>query len=412
MALLKKLICQLVSSRPTCSSFAYLGIYILTVVSIFYALIFAASYLPQDSLRQHIQDAHAEGYFADNYPRPSYPMDIFNRKLDMYTECVGLGIAINMHPDVDSLLSMPTHGECSGLSQMVVNKFEARSVPYMRYTHGYQLFLKPLYTFFNIDSVRLVTSTITFSLLILLFVTLRSQLNTAYATVIVLSFFITKSSSVFLLVTHATQFWLVLIGAALAARLHSQTSSLLLFGVIGACDASFSFLNMGSLSLGLPLLCYALTLWKNNDRLEKIIAALFWGGVGWSIGFIVPWLIKWTLLELTLDPTREQLFGVTLDLYPAQSVQMILTALYRNIMGLHWRLGVALCAFLIARKLWRCLEVPSGLWVATLPALVPIVWVCLLPGQSGIMHAFFINVILWPCVAATFLIFLSMPKPK
>jgi hypothetical protein len=316
-----------------------------------------------------------------------------------------------MRPDVEVLLSMPTFGECSELTNAASVNFETHSHQYMRYVHGYQVFLKPLHTFFTIDTVRMIVCGITIFMMAMLFMILQKQLNQAYAAVILLSFFITQSSSVFLLVTHAAQFWLVLAGASLAVGLRKRASPLFLFGMIGACDAFFTFLSMGSLSLGLPLLCYTLALWKDGRATEEIIAALFWGSVGWSIGFVVSWLVKWTVLGLVLHPAKEQLFGVTLDVYPTTVVWMIVIALRRNLRALHWILGLAIFVLLIIRKYRQRPVIPSGLWVVLFPALVPIVWVCILPGQSGIVHAFFINVILWPCLAAITLMLLAMPKP-
>jgi len=408
---LRETVRQLISARPECRSFLHLGLGVVAVILIGYTLLFAVSWLPQSGLRWHIHQAQEQGYFTENYPRPPYYLHYLNKQLDMYTECVGLGIAVNMRPEMERLLSMPTFGECEGLTRAAVYNFEVSAGSYMRYLHGYQAFLKPLYTFFAIDTVRIITGGITVSLLALLFVTLRSHLNTAYATVVVLSFFITRSSHVFLLVTHAAQFWLVLVGAILVVRLRNRAAPLVLFGIIGACDTFFSFLNMGSLSLGLPLLCYALAQWKDGRRPSEIIAALFWAGIGWSIGFVALWLIKWTTLGLVLHPTKAQLFGSTLDAYPPRNVGMILTALTKNYKNLQRIILLTVCVILIAIRIWRRPKTPSGLWAALLPALVPVIWMCVLPGQSGI-HQTFVNVILWPNIAALFLLLLALPKPQ
>lgn len=399
---------QVICSRPGWRSFLFLAVSLLVIIVLGGFLLFAVSGLPQQPLRQHLKDAQAEGYLAHNYPKQN-GLRVLNKRLDMYTECVGLGIAVTMRPEAETLLSMSSFGECAGLTRAVAEDFAVSPGPYMRYVHGYQIFLKPLYTLFPIGAVRLITGAVTVGLLALLFITLRNHLNAVYAAVIVLSFFVTKSSHVFLLVTHAAQFWLVLTGAILAVCLRHRASPFLLFGILGVCDTFFSFLSMGSLSLGLPLLCYALTLWRDGRAPVEIIAALWWGGIGWSIGFVVPWLVKWTVLEWTLHPSTAQLFGATLDVYPTRSVRMIGTALFRNCKALQWQIGLLVCALLIAGKR-RCRRtVPSGLWAALLPALVPVIWICILPGQSGVMHSFFVNVILWPGIAALFLLLSALP---
>lgn len=375
-----------------------------------YILFFLFSFLPQEPLRKHLQEAASAGYFEDNYPKPDW-LHLISPRLDMYTECVGIGIATTMQPNAESLLFMNTFGECSGLLRATTSDFTG-SYPYMRYVHGYQLFLKPLYTFFSIENVRLLTFCITSALLLLLLGVLKQSLNFSYALAIVLTFFVTQSANVFLIVTHAAQFWVVLGGAALAVLLRHRLPPLVLFGLLGAVDALCSFLNMGSLSLGLPLLCYSLSLWSDGRTSTDIIAAIFWGSVGWAVAFVLPWLLKWSLLEIFYQPSREQLFGVTLEKYPNRSFSMIFLAFYRNVIHLHWLLGLVLYALLFKR--WRKLRptTPAGLWPALLPALIPIVWIGILPGQSGIKHASFINLILWPGIAATVLMLLALPRPR
>lgn len=375
-----------------------------------YILFFLLSFLPQEPLRKNIQEAAEAGYFEKNYPKPEW-LHLISPRLDMYTECVGIGIATTMHPNAKSLLFMNTFGECEGLVRAASSDFTG-GFSYMRYIHGYQLFLKPLYTFLSIENIRLLVFCVTSTLLLLLLGVLRHSLNFQYALVIVLTFFVTQSSNVFLIVTHAAQFWVVLCGAILAVLLRHRLPPLVLFGILGAADALCSFLNMGSLSLGLPLLCYSLSLWSDGRTPADIIAATFWGGVGWATAFVMPWLLKWSLLEVFYQQTTEQIFGVTLEKYPTRNVSMIFLAFYRNITHLHWALGVALYALLFTR--WRRLRptTPLGLWPALLPALIPLIWIGILPGQSGIKHASFVNVILWPGIAATVLMLMALPKPQ
>lgn len=401
---------HIISSRPKYRSCFLLAVSVLSLVAVGGVLLFAVSELPQEPLRHHLKGAAAEGYFAHNYPKFGY-LTVFTQKPDMYTECVGIGIATTMLPTAESLLSMSSFGECEGLTKAIAGDFTMPLGPYMRYPHGYQIFLKPLYTFFPLDAVRLITCCMTIGLLALLFVTLRNNLNTAYAAVVVLSFFMMRAYSSFLLVTHAAQFWLVLAGAIAAVCLRRKVSPFLLFGTLGTGDTFFSFLSMGSLSLGLPMLCYALTLWNDDKAPEEIIATLFWGGIGWSIGFVLPWLVKWTILECFLHVTTDQVFGRTLELYPTRNVQMIATAIFNNVKSLQWQLCLVICGLLFARKRRLHRAIPAGLWAALLPALVPFIWVCILPGQSGVIHSEFVNLIFWPFIAALFLLLSALPKP-
>jgi hypothetical protein len=281
-------------SRPRARTFAALAVSILGIVVVGYLLLFAASFSPEEKLRQNVTAAHSRVFFSENYPQYFYLRPLFGR-LDMYTECVGIGIASNMRPN--DLLRMPTFGDCPGLTKAVENNFVAPTYDYMRFSHGHQIFLKPLYAFFSLETTRAITALTTFVLLLALFFVLKFRLDAAYAAVVALSFFFTSSPSMFFTVTHGVPFWLVLAGAITATLWDGKTAPLCLFACMGACDAFLNFFVMCSLSLALPLLCYVLAQWAKGEASDQVIANAFWGCVGWSIGFVAPWLIKWAMLQ-------------------------------------------------------------------------------------------------------------------
>jgi hypothetical protein len=305
---------------------------------------------------------------------------------------------------------MPTFGECANLHKVIsVDNFDATPYAYMRYIHGYQVVLKSMYTFFSLETVRAVTAGMSVLLLLLLYIALKYRTDTRYAAVVVSSFFLTASPNMFFTVTHATQFWVALT-AALAATLGRRICPLCFFGLVGALDAFFSFLNMGSLSLALPLLCYTLVQWAEGASPGRIGAEAFWGCIGWSFGFVLPWLVKWLVLFLALAPTKAALFGVTLELYPTRDLAMFVTAVQRNFLSANWP-QIVLAFVVAALRRWRmALTTPPNLWMACLPGLVPLFWIGILPGQSGIAHSMYMNLILWPFLAASLLLLLAMPR--
>jgi len=279
----------------------------------------------------------------------------------------------------------------------------------MRYIHGYQVVLKSMYTFFPLEMVRAITAGVSLLLLLFLYSALKYRIDTRYAAVVVSSFFLTASPNMFFTVTHATQFWVALT-AAVAATLGRRICPLCFFGVVGALDAFCSFLNMGRLSLALPLLCYTLVKWAEGEAPGRIGAAAFWGCIGWSCGFVLPWLVKWLVLFLVFAPTKAALFGATLEHYPARNFAMFVTAVQRNFLSANWP-HIVLAFVVLALRRWRmALTTPPGLWMACLPGLVPLFWMCILPGQSGIAHSTFVNLILWPFLAACLLLLLAMPR--
>lgn len=368
-----------------------------------YALLLLVSALPQKQIETNVVNMAKNGAFKKNYPK------YFFLAADMYTECVGIGGALNLQLSLESLLAMRNFGECNALNSYAEQPSSVPPHPYPRYTHGGQIVLKPFYTYLTISQIQLLTSLISFLLLVALTGMAYKFIGKAFALTLAGSFFFVFNLHVFLLVTHAVQFWVVLAGAVFALGYEKENPPVGLFGVIGACDATVSFLSMGSLSLGFPLFCYCLARWNKGVAPVAIIVNGFLGAVGWSVGFVTPWLVKWILTRIFLPPTVN-LFGQTFDLYPAKNMVMVGEALFKDLQHTIWPLWLIVFVVLAVRKKKLKLKPPQGFGVLWLPAFVPLVWISLLPGQSGVMHAFFVQIILWPALAAILLFLSALPR--
>ena len=387
-------------------AFLRLSAAILGLLIVGFVLLFAVASLPDARLASNITAASKAEYFSTNYP--TY---FFMRSLDMFTECIGIGMAKELQPTLQNILSASHFGECEGLRAAVENNFSSGARIYPRYIHGYQIILKSLYTFLPIEGVRIVTAAVSLLLLAALFFTARYRLGSAYASLVVAPFLLfVRSPHVFLLVTHAVQFWVVLAGC-IAALLHTKSNApIVLFGLIGACDAFMSFLNMGSLSLGMPILCFCLARWSDGSAPALILAQALWAGIAWSFGFLIPWCVKWGLV-LAILPTGTDIFGQTLEIYPARSFGMIRKALFNNFKATRWQLWAGLFVLLAVRIRKYKTVIPQRLWVILFAALVPLVWVCLLPGQSGVSHSRFVHIIVLPLLTSVLCLLVALP-PK
>jgi hypothetical protein len=401
---------EILRTRPGKKEFKRLFSGMAAVVAIGYFLLFAVSLLPQENLRKTLLQAEARGFLSENHPQYDWLRPLYNR-LDMYTECLAFGVALNLKPDAAMLLKTPTFGDCPSLRAVVASaNHDAPGMPYMRYLHGTQTVLKSLYTFLSLEAVRAVTAGTSLLLLLALFFALKLEAGARRAAIVVASFFLTASPNMFFTVTHATQFWLVLTAAIAAVLGHRRICPVLFFACIGSADAFFSFFSMGSLSLALPLLCFTLARWTAGESSDRFGAEAFWGCVGWSLGFVLPWLLKWLVLHFAFAATRGELFGVTLEQYPARGVTMIALAMQRNFLSANWPYIVL--AFVVAALHRRrtAAKTPPGLWTACLPGLLPLLWICVLPGQSGVKHSTYVNIILWPFLSACLLLLLAAPR--
>ena len=380
-----------------------LAIQLIAALPLALLLLFAVSLLPQQPLREHLAQAQQSGDLVN------YPEYLGFREIDMYTECIGMGVATQMQPSLESLAAMRHFGQCEGLNAALEQGLQGQGSPYARYVHGYQLALKPLYTLFPLMQARLFTAIAGLGLLLLLYMAARLRIGEAYAAALSASFLFAGTLHVFLLSTHAPQFWVVLVGG-IAAFICRRNTPALLFCGIGLADAFVSFLNMGSLSLGLPLLCFCLAAWADGRKAQDILGSALVCCACWSVGLLWLWLAKWGFAHLVLPPETD-LLGHTVQGYTATGPLMILHALFNNLWNSLYWLWLPLFALAGYRFVKRGLHIPPDLWVLALPALVPFLWMCLIPGQSGVKHASFVSIIVWPMLAAVFMLLLALPRP-
>ena len=383
-------------------SFRLLFKYILALIVtalVCWSLLFLVAYIPDGSLKRNISNSVEKNELPQKTPR-----FFLGKKADVATECTGMGIALNLKPDM-SILEGRNFGSCKGLAEAAEKDFVAPTAVYARYTHGYLIFLKPLYSLVSVPHVKKVVALCSLAMLGLLFISAKKTLGIKIAAALLFSFLFVFNYHVFMVVTHASQFWLVLAGSILALRYQGDFAPIVLFGVIGALDTFFSFLNMGSLSLGMPLLCYILACLKKSETGREIFLKSVLAAVAWSVGFLVFWLIKWGMAHFIAH--IENLFGSTLEIYPAKGIGMIFKALFNNCKSSIWQLWILCFLFLGIRKVLKKAYVFKISKVLLLPILVPIIWICLIPGQSGIKHSSFVQIILWPALAAIFLYLLQ-----
>ncbi len=393
---------SLFQERPTLRQCVNAFLAILTCLLLCYALLFAVgALLPLGSYKNNILEAHDKGYFKENYPQVT--IIVKPSKVDMWTECGGIGMAMREHKGIDDLFLTKRYGNCNELSAAAYGDFStAPQTDYFRYTHGYALFVRILYTYFDLQTVRTICTGISCLLLLALWFALKNQVSTAVASLVVGSFFLLNSASMYVLVVHAVQFWLVLVASIIATFMRSKQAFFLLMALVGTFDAFFSILSMGSLSLSMPLLCYLLSAWAKftatNEQTEECnaLAQGFWACVAWSIGFLLPWFTKWGILYFVYDVSTQAILGNTVESYATQGIGMILLALFKNFLATHIALWIPLFALLWWIRIKEGRTLPKGLWISIFPALIPIIWCSLLPGQSGIKHSSFVNLILWP----------------
>ena len=356
------------------------------------ALLWAAARLPTGPLEEHIRVAVESGGFSENYPKI-----LLFRSLDRYTECAGINIALEMRPELVSILGMRNFQECKGLRARFTEGAAPADWPYARYWHGYQTILKPLYTWLPAACIPWVASGVALLLLAALFGVAAARLGKATAALLILSFALPGSLTVFPLLTHGVQFWWVLLSCLAVCLYRSPAMPLGLFAVMGAGAAFVCFFNMESLSLGMGLLCHCLLRRQQGQAVGATLRESLWLCVAWGAAFVGMWLVKWGLAWLVL-PQGTDLLGGTVGAYAPRSPEMLGKAVLANVLRMPWT--VALASFLLLGwRFWRKgLRWPHGMGALLVPALIPFLWYALMPGHVE-KHSFFMPVVLWPAVA-------------
>ncbi|EPR43938.1 hypothetical protein dsx2_2048 [Desulfovibrio sp. X2] len=392
---------RLLWSQALLRRFVLLLAVIVLLLPCYAGLLWLAALPSGDAVMQHLEQADAHGYFDEEYPRL-----LQFRGMDMFTECIALDMSAQLRPTFQDILTMKFGGACEHL-RASLQSGDFGGVPYPRYWHGYQVFLRPLIALMSYADVRLLTALTTAVLFIGLYAAARLRLGEAYAVALVASFLTAGTINVFTLVSHAALFWIIQLAAIALLLRRKSAPPILGFGILGSLDAFLSFLNMGSLSLSFPLLCLCLALWHDGEETPRILADGLLCSVAWSIGLLFTWVAKWGLAWAFLPPL--DLFGATVEHYFLHSFSAFGSATARDFGKTMWLLWVPVYAWLAWRMYRRRLRVPRGLLVVLLPAIMPFVWIMILPGQSGIHHSSFVSIILWTPLAALLFLLLAMP---
>ncbi len=401
------LFCSFRENRPSLRKVLCSLLAVFFCIFLGYAAFFGVGALPLDLLQKNIVKAHDSGFFEENYPQVTVIAK--PHRVDMYTECFGVGTALQPFSNVRDILFTSSYGHCADLSRASAAQFvSVEPVAYYRYTHGYSIFVRLFYTYFDVQTVRTLVTAISCILLLTLTLCLKLRVSTGHALLVLGSFFLLNSPSMYVLVTHAAQFWLVLIACIIVTLLSNPRYFFPIMAVVGALDGFVTFLSMGSLSLSMPLLCFMLTAVARIDsndsaqadsvqkQMFNILAQGFYACCAWSVGFLLPWFFKWGALHFIYDISWQDIFGATVQSYAASGIGMIALAIFKNALATHVGVWVLLFALLFWIRYKEGRRMAQTLWITAFPALMPLIWCVLLPGQSGVKHSSFVNLILWP----------------
>lgn len=171
---------------------------------------------------------------------------------------------------------------------------DATVVNYPRYWHGYQIFLKPLLIFFNMQEVRIMNLLLQSFLLLLVLRGIENALGFKYVIAYFLAMIVISPISTALNMQNASIYYIMLISSLVLLHLKQERlsdTSWKVFLWTGIATAYFDFLTYPVVGIGVPLIL-CLCLIPDKGTIAMVKTALT-DSVSWGLGYALMWSGKW-----------------------------------------------------------------------------------------------------------------------
>lgn len=250
----------------------------------------------------------------------SYPVkwgEEIGSTLDNFTDALMIQNAV--HPVSEHVLQdavRVSHMEYTG-DMRPVTDLEAyvsgaeSGVPseYARYWHGYLVFLKPLLLVMSYPQIRILNLLLQIFLFVFLLWSMKRAGLGAYMLPFVVAWLGIAPWALPYSMQLSSMYYFSVGGSILLLRYYDKIMKYkyLYFMILGICTAYFDYLTWPVITLGLPLIFFAL---MEKSDLKTMSIRLFGLCVNWAIGYAGMWGLKWMLGEMILqDGTLSKAIG-------------------------------------------------------------------------------------------------------
>lgn len=279
----------------------------ISLLIIFIITLYISSKIPSKFLRTHISQSVTILQSEGVYPTTGFPW----RKiiLDNYTDPLMLNTAYSIQSSEafkTSLLGKRYYDNQSGQTQIdnlytnvLHNPYP--NVHYERYWHGYLIYLRPLLTIFNYETIRFINVLFLYGGLSWLLLLIAKKLGKKVALVILFGFFAVDFFFIWKSLQFSSVFYIA-IYSSIYLLLHHQNNKQLfiLFFIIGGLTSFFDLLTAPLITFGLPIILIILLNKKIN------LKSVMYYGMYWSFGYILLWASKWILVSWLFTPDAIQ----------------------------------------------------------------------------------------------------------
>lgn len=285
----------------------------LLLAGVMGALLMISVYaLPTEPIRSNVKKSSAVFDLGQNYLQWASP--IVSSRLDSFTDNWMINIATyqkgeNIKEIIKDSMDNPwnsyAHIEGKIDPYNFIKKAYTYNVPmdgakrdtYSRYWHGYNIWLKPMLTFFTMGDIRIFMMMFQFILLIFVMLELYKKGGLKLLTPFFIAILIFNPISCALCLTYSTLYNITLISMLINLKYELWNSERywLLFLWIGIITSFFDFLTYPLTALGCNLIIFVLL---SNYQLFPKMKKVILSSALWTIGYAGMWMEKWLIGSL------------------------------------------------------------------------------------------------------------------
>ena len=278
-------------------------------------LMFLTALIPDENIKDNLIESGLTLMKAE--PHEPVTENMYHSIQDNYADAVLLGVISGVsseNPVYTAINTMYYDGGDKGESHGIVASAAGvkPNTDYTRYWHGSMIVLRPLLTFADIDSIKIISAFVMLFLASLSCYMLIKRKNTDIAVIFVLSLAMVQAFYVPISLEYIIVFTIMLALCPFYIQFSGNNTALLLLSVLGGTVTAFTdFLTTETMTLLVLLLLVLFIRIKDGSFSAKSDAGFASGcGAGWFLSYIFTFVSKWVLATIV---TGENKFTAALE---------------------------------------------------------------------------------------------------
>lgn len=321
-------------------------------------------------------------------------------QLDSWTDSLILGEIAHKEPKVGILKNaMGVYGVADGVESFnaYVAGDTSKVTSYERYWHGNLVVLKPLFIFFDYETVKHLIFFFQIIMVYLIIKLMKKNTLEKYTIPFIVSIFLIHPEVMGISLQYSAMYNLLLVSLAVLLKFKDKIfeKDLLMhyFLITGMLTSFFDFLTFPAIIFGVPIVFYFL-LDKEGKTFKERLKKLIIYGITWSVGYIGMWFSKWVLASIVFQ-TNCIKQGINTIFYRSGTTDFTrIDALVRNLSVYRFRGYITIFIMMILYYGYRLYKnrknINKELLINCLPiaavGLIPFVWYLVVSNHSYIHY--------------------------